>query len=1005
MATAAGSSYNTPMARGETLRLPLDAVETMNAAQREAVEFGDGPLLIIAGAGTGKTRVITHRIAHLITSKRARPEEILALTFTERAAQEMEERVDQLVPYGYMDVRISTFHAFGDRLLRDHALLLGISSSFQVLTRPEQLLFLRDHLFELPLKRFRPLGNPTKHLQALLTAISRAKDEDVAPADYLRHAERQVEQATSHPDPSERIVLHDDAAQQLEVARCYARYQELLAAAGLIDFGDQATLTLKLLREQPAVLARYQEQFRYILVDEFQDTNYAQYLLVKLLGGLRHNLTVVGDDDQSIYRFRGAAMSNILMFGRDYPEAKRVVLAENYRSTQPILDCAYRLVRHNDPERLEVHEGINKRLVAARNAPSAPPVRHLHYDTLSAEADGIARWIKAVHDEGLRQYRDVAVLVRGNDHADPYLRAMNLAGVPWRFSGSRGLYDQVEVRLLIEFLRALVDPHHFLHLHYLARSPLYQIPMADLTECARSCHRQHVSLHTMFRRLDTSTLKLALSPEGLASISTLLSDLKRYQELSRTHSTGAVLYEFFKQSGWLRRLSESQTSRDAVEMQNIALFFDVVRRFETLHKDHPTVPAFVRHLDLFIEAGDDPSTAQAEVDMDAVTVMTIHKSKGLEFPVVFLASLVEQRFPSRDRSDAIELPRALIKDLLPEGDVHLQEERRLFYVGMTRARDELFLTSARDFGTNRTRKVSRFVVEALELNPKTINPVKSSPLEAIERHAHAQAELALPTDLMGDPLNANDPLQLSYYKIDDYLTCPLKYKYNHIHRWSKLLYQHHTVIYGAALHQAITAYLNAKIDGKRPPLEDLYREFEAMWKTGGSTGFIDREHEEQRFAAGKTALKRFYEHEELTGVLPASVEQSFKISIGPNIVTGRWDRLDEQDGRAIIIDYKSSAVQDQKKADKEAGISLQLAIYALAYQTKHGRAPDEVQLHFLESGLIGRAVKDEAALEKTKETILKAADGIRAANFEATPTYLACQYCAYRQVCPYTARE
>jgi len=694
-------------------------------------------------------------------------------------------------------------------------------------------------------------------------------------------------------------------------------------------------------------------------------------------------------------------MSNILMFGRDYPEAKRVVLSENYRSTQSILDCAYRLVRHNDPERLEVHEGINKRLIATRSLPAPAPVRHLYYDTLSAEADGVARWIKEAHDGG-RAYRDIAILVRGNDHAEPYIRAMNLAGVPWRFSGSRGLYDQAEVRLLIEFLRVLIDPHHFLHLHYLARSPLYLVPMADLTECALLCRRQNASLYSIFHRLDS---RPSISPEGRAAMAKLLSEIKEYQKLSRDHSVGAVLYEFFKRSGWLQTLSESQDGRAAVELQNIALFFDVIRRFEELQKDHPTVQAFVDRLELLIEAGDDPSTAQADFDADAVTVMTIHKAKGLEFPVVFLVSLVEQRFPSRDRSDAIELPRELIKDLLPEGDIHLQEERRLFYVGMTRARDELFLTSARDFGTDRIRKVSRFVVEALELNPKTISPVKSSSLESIERHAPAQAELALPTDLLGDPLSDQKPLQLSYYKIDDYLTCPLKYKYNHILRWSKLLYQHHTVIYGAALHQAITAYLNAKIDGKQPTLEDLHREFEARWNIRGFIGFIDREHEEQRFAAGKAALKQFYEQEERAGVLPTSVEYSFRIPIGPNTVTGRWDRLDERDGRAVIIDYKSSAVQDQKKADKEAGISLQLSIYALAYHAKHGRPPDEVQLHFLESGLIGRAQRDDDDLEKTKETILNVAEGIRAANFEATPTYLACQYCTYRQVCPHTAKS
>ncbi|MBI3620641.1 MAG: UvrD-helicase domain-containing protein [Nitrospirae bacterium] len=913
------------MALGDTLRLPFETAQTLNSAQQEAVTFGEGPLLIIAGAGTGKTLVLTHRIAHLITAKRARPEEILALTFTERAAQEMEERVDQLVPYGYTDVRISTFHAFGDRLLRDHALLLGLPPTFQVLTRPEQLLFLREHLFELGLDRFRPLGNPTKHLQALLTTISRAKDEDVPPADYLRHAEACVTHAAAEADPERRAVLQDEAAQQLEVARCYGRYQELLAAAGLIDFGDQVTLALKLFREHPAVLARYREQFRYILVDEFQDTNYAQYLLIKLLGGHRqngHNLTVVGDDDQSIYRFRGAAMSNILMFGRDYPEAKRVVLSENHRSTQVILDTAYRLIRHNDPERLEVHEQINKQLVAARQTDNAPPVRHLHYDTLSAEADGVARWIREAHDGGARAYREIAILVRGNDHAEPYLKALNLASVPWRFSGSRGLYHQPEVRRLLAFLRVLADPHDTPQLHYLACSPLYLVPMADLTECTRLCRRQHASLLTIFRRLNTDLSRLPVSPEGRASIARLLADLDEHRERARRLSAGGVLYEFFKQSGWLKELSASggtaQTARAEAELQNIARFFEVVRRFE-LRTEHPTVHACVGYLTQMIEAGDDPPTAQADLDADAVTVMTIHKAKGLEFPVVFLVSLVEQRFPSRDRADAIELPRELIKDLLPEGDIHLQEERRLFYVGMTRARDELFLTSARDFGTDRTRKVSRFVVEALGLNPKSLHPSVSSPLEAIERHAPAQAEPALPAGLPGAPADSSIPLQLSYYKIDDYLTCPLKYKYTHLLHMP--IYQHHAIIYGAALHQAIAAYLRATISGHHMSLAQLHEVFEREWR---SEGFISREHEERRFATGHEVLARFYAREEAAAAPPAGVEQSFKFSIGANLVTGRWDRIDERDGRAVIIDYKSSAVQDQKKADKEAGISLQL---------------------------------------------------------------------------------
>ena len=717
--------------------------------QQEAVEHGEGPLLIIAGAGTGKTLVITRRIAHLIATKRARPEEILALTFTEKAAKEMEERVDLLVPYGYADVWISTFHAFGDRILRDNAIPLGLPPTFRVLSRPEQVIFLRQHLFKLKLNRLRPLGNPTKHLEALLTIISRAKDEDTSPEEYLAYSEKLMTEAQADPDEPAR---YDHATQQTEVALAYQIYQELLSRSGFIDFGDQLALTLKLFREQPSVLSRFQKRFRYILVDEFQDTNYVQYQLLKLLGQIHRNLTVVGDDDQSIYRFRGAAMSNILMFSEDWRDAKPIVLTENRRSTQPILDQAYRLIRHNDPERLEVKTSIDKKLITMREVAQPLPLQHLHFDTLSAESDGVAKLIKEKNDRGAWSFKDVAVLVRSNGDADPFIRSLNLYGVPWRFSGSRGLYTLHEIRQLISFLRVLADPHHSPSLYFLATSPLYRMPMAGLIHCNRLCRRQNISLFSVMREIakaasedlnadstidansKSGTARLRLSDEDLGTMKKLLGDLSVFQEYSRDHSVGVVLYEYFKQSGWLTSLSQSGSPAADLSLQNIARFFDGVRRFETL-TDHPTVPAFVEYFDALVEAGDDPPTAQADTDADAVTVLTLHKAKGLEFSVVFMVSLVENKFPARNRRDPIELPEALIKDILPSGDVHLQEERRLFYVGMTRAKDELYFTSARDYGTERERKVSRFVVEALDLNPKGPVAMKSSSIEAIQRHA------------------------------------------------------------------------------------------------------------------------------------------------------------------------------------------------------------------------------------------------------------------------------
>jgi DNA helicase-2/ATP-dependent DNA helicase PcrA len=979
-------------------------LEGLTPDQAAGVTHGEGPLLLVAGAGTGKTTVITRRIAYLVAAKRARPSEILALTFTDKAAGEMEERVDLLVPYGFADMWISTFHAFGDRVLRDEGLALGLHTDFRVLTRPEQVVFLREHLFELPLQRLRPLGDPTKHLQALATLFSRAKDEAVAPEAYLAFAAELADRAKQAPED---VALREEAEVQNELAACYREYRRLLRERDLMDFGDQVLLCLTLFREHPLILQKYRQRFRYILVDEFQDTNHAQWELVRLLAGPAGNLTVVGDDDQSIYKFRGAAISNILGFTAAFPEARRLVLRDNFRSGQAILDAAYRLIRHNDPERLEVREGIDKRLVA--HTGEGPPPRHLHHDTVSSEADGVARLIAERVQAGSWAYRDVAILVRVNRDADPYLRALNLLSIPWRFSGNQGLYARPEVRLLIAFLRVVADPEDTVSLYFLAGSDVYATEPWQLAQCAAAAKRANRSLRWVFEHLDTMAELGDLDLEIRATADRLLRDLKEYAAMSRERSTGEVLYQFLTRSGLLKRLTALGTPEADARVGNIARFFQIVHRFAEI-ADDDGVPQFIRHLDLLVEGGDDPGAVEAEEDRDAVQVFTVHKAKGLEFPVVFLVNLAADRFPSRGRREPLALPEALLHDLLAEGDFHLQEERRLFYVGMTRARRELYLTSARDHGGSRGKKLSRFVLEALDLPPAEPKPYKASAQEAIGRHAPPVEEAASPLRAIPD----DEILPLSHYQVDDYLTCPLKYKYIHVLRVP--IREHHSVVYGKALHEAISFYLRRKIgqaerasagprrSGLPEPVsvtaEDVLEVFERAWQP---VGFLSREHEELRLEAGRALLRQFVAEEERAGVIPTAVERPFTFLLGTTKVIGRWDRVDERDGGVSIIDYKSSAVRDQKAANRKAKESLQLAIYALAYQQMYGRIPDTVQLHFLESGLVGSAGKVEAELEATRTTIAEVARGIRTRNFTATPGYIECGYCAFREICPSTA--
>ena len=961
-------------------------LDGLNEAQVQAVTHEGGPLLIIAGAGTGKTTVITRRIAHLIASRRARPSEILALTFTDKAAAEMEERVDTLVPYGYADVQISTFHAFGDRLIKENALELGLTPDFRVLTRAEQIIFLRDHLFELPLQHYRPLGDPTRHLHAIVSLISRLKDEDVGPEEYALHAEELLAAAS---DEESRM----EAEQHLELARTYAQYQRLMAQRGRVDFGDQIVETLRLLRTRAHVLRRYQERFRHILVDEFQDTNYAQFEIVKLLAARHRNVAVVGDDDQAIFRFRGASMSNILDFDRTYPSAHKVVLQENRRSPQAVLDAAYRLIQYNNPDRLEAAQKIDKRLVS-RGPGGLPRVgrapQYMAFDTVSSESEWVAAWVAEEHAAG-RPYKDVAVLVRANHDADPFLRALNMRGIPWTFSGNAGLYGRPEVRLLIAFLRTVAHPDDSVSLHYLASSAVYQVPIVDLTKCSTYADRRHRWLFDVLRAVPAD---VALTDDGRAAIGRLCADLERYMELARETPTGELLYQFLVDSGLMTRYAKAPAELEQ-EVQNVSKFFGRVK--EASHVlQYDNVREFVNHLDALIDAGDDPAVAEADTDTPAVHVLTVHKAKGLEWPVVFVVNCVQNRFPSTRRPDPIEMPVGLVKDALPTGDFHEQEERRLFYVAMTRAKEALFLTSAEDMGGRRQWKVSQFVLEALDLPKEAARPFRARAVEELRRHGPAPAP---GTDEL-EPMAADDELTVSHRQVDDYETCPLKYYYIHILRIPLL--QHHSVIYGSALHTAVEFYLRRRAAGNFTSLEDFLRAFDDAWR---NEGFLTREHEEQRKRAGVAALTRFYHEEEASGQKPGAVERAFTFALGPTRVIGRFDRVDETPEGALIVDYKSSDVTEQKAADRRARESLQLKIYGLAERAATARLPAAVELRFLETGLVGRCRLTDADLLEAETAILAAAEGIRARRFEATPGYQACHYCPYNQICPSTATQ
>jgi len=962
-------------------------LEALNKEQQEAVTHKGGPLLIIAGAGTGKTTVITHRIAWLLSEGLAKSNEILALTFTDKAAQEMQERVDILMPYGYTDIWISTFHAFGDRLLRENALIAGINPDFKVLTLPEAAVFFREHLFEFSLSYYRPLSEPTRFIEALISLFSRAKDEDISAREYMRFAQELLLESKENINDK---ALEEAALQQMEIANAYAKYQELLCKHDLLDFGNQFYLSLQLLREHPLILKNYQKQFKYILVDEFQDTNFAQFEIVKLLAGEGKNVTVVADDDQCIYRWRGAAYSNVLNFIQEYPQARKVSLIQNYRSTQDILDAAYRLIQYNNPERFEVKANINKRLVGLSK--DGTPPKHLHFDTGSTEADNVAQIIKKKHSTGEYKYRDFAILVRSNSDAANFLQALNMQDIPWQFSGNQGLYSREEVKLCINFLHVMANLSDSLSLYYLVSCEVYGLALDELGLCAHYAKRRNKPLYQVFQDIDKITQLEELKEETKRKIKDILIDLDKFLKISREQSTGRLLYSFLTETGYLKKLTRNPDAEKEVKVQNLAKFFNLVRDFELLAKEDRVI-SFVNYLNLLIEAGDDPPTVEADLDTDAVNILTIHKAKGLEFRVVFLVSLVQGRFPWPRRAQPIELPDVLIKEILPTGDYHIQEERRLFYVGMTRAKEELYFTNAEDYGGKRLRHTSQFVHEALGSEAKALEKKKSKAIETIERFARGPKG---PIRADTQEIPEGKLISLSYYHIDDYLTCPLKYKYVNILRVP--IMEHHTVVYGRAMHLAVSRYFQYKLAGKKMPLVDLLGTFQSSFDP---QGFLDARHQEERFSVGKEALVRFFNAEEQRDSHPQFIEKDFSFILEGNKITGRFDRIDKEGEEAVIMDFKTSQINNQKDADKRAKESLQLALYALAYKNRFNILPKRVELYFLESGIIGSSGIGDSQLEKVKEKIKEVSSGIRKRNFSATPAYMACTYCAYNQICPF----
>ncbi|MCC0629483.1 DUF3553 domain-containing protein [Clostridioides sp. ES-S-0108-01] len=647
-------------------------LDTLNPAQREAVEKTEGPVLILAGAGSGKTKVLTTRIAYLIEDKGVQAPNILAITFTNKAANEMRERVEQNIGPETKDMWISTFHSCCVRILRKDINKIGYNRSFVIYDSADQVTLVKDCLKELNLsdKVFEP--------KAVISAISGAKDKLYTPKQFKD------------------INMADN--RMVKIADIYALYQDRLKRNSALDFDDLILKTVELFKANDEVLAYYRSRFRYIMVDEYQDTSKAQYELIKLLAREHQNICVVGDDDQSIYGWRGADIRNILEFEKDYDNVHVVKLEQNYRSTQVILDAANKVISNNI-------ERKRKKLWSEKKEGELIKIQLTSSEI--EEADFIADSIAQIARKENRPYKDFAVLYRANAQARPVEDALNRSQIPYNIYGGTKFYERKEIKDLLAYLRVIQNPQDDISIKRIINVPRRGIGLRTIEKIEDRANLKQESIYSVLIDIETNS---DISTKARASISGFVDIISTLRTIKEVYPVSKLIEKVLDTTGYMDELVEirNKNEKDLTgkgeeaqdRIDNLREFISIALEFESSNDENyenKDLETFLTSIALTSESND-------EEDNDRVSLMTIHTSKGLEFPVVFLIGMEEGLFP---------ISRA-IKSL---SDSQIEEERRLCYVGITRAKEELYmsLTEKRTlYGKTNVAIASRFMEELPE---------------------------------------------------------------------------------------------------------------------------------------------------------------------------------------------------------------------------------------------------------------------------------------------------
>lgn len=628
-----------------------EILANLNEQQKEAVTTTEGPLLILAGAGSGKTRVLTHRIAYLIKEKKVSPSNILAITFTNKAAEEMKTRVENLL--GYVgDLWVSTFHSACVRILRRDIDKLGYDRNFVIFDTTDQKALVQECLKELD------LSEKQYPIKMVLNAISSAKDKMVYPDDY--------------------IDFFGDTYRNRKIKEIYKLYQHKLKKINALDFDDIIIKTIELFKENPEILEFYQRKFRYIMVDEYQDTNTPQYYFVNLLAQRHRNLCVVGDDDQSIYGWRGADVRNILNFEKDYPEAKVIKLEQNYRSTKIILEAANHVIDNNVYRKKKSLWTQNK---------EGEKIVLCELENEREEAEFVIQEIIKLKERENRSFKDFAILYRTNAQSRPFEEALMKVKVPYKVVGALRFYDRKEIKDILAYLRLIVNPYDDISFKRIVNVPRRGIGPATIEALEKIAREKDTSLFFAIE-----DLKNARNKGSLLQFKQFILDLIDKKDAM---SVSDLIKYILEQTGYIEELKREESEEAEGRIENLNEFLNAAYEFEESSEDK-SLEAFLAGI-----------TLVSDIDMagdigESVVLMTLHSAKGLEFPVVFMVGMEEGLFPSYSSF---------------EDDHELEEERRLCYVGITRSKERLYLTYARQrnlYGRSQYNSYSRFISEIPE---------------------------------------------------------------------------------------------------------------------------------------------------------------------------------------------------------------------------------------------------------------------------------------------------